>query len=98
MLVHLEKKVQIESQSGTQVGVLLFDEAPTDILAKYSDYSNIFSAENVVKLLEQSRMNDYAIQLKKSKQPIFNLIYSLGLVGLEILKIYIETNLANNFI
>ena len=44
------------------------------------------------------RMNDYAIKLKKSKQPLFRLIYSLGLVKLETLKIYIKSNLANGLI
>lgn len=35
----------------TQVITLLFDEAPTMILAKYSDYNNIFSRENVIAFL-----------------------------------------------
>ena len=36
--------------------------------------------------------------LKKYKQPSIRPIYSLKQVELEILKIYIETNLANSFI
>lgn len=36
--------------------------------------------------------------LEKSKQPSYEPIYSLGLIKLKILKIYIEANLANNFI
>ena len=43
-------------------------------------------------------MNEHAIELEKSKQPPFGLIYSLGPVELETLKTYIETNLANGFI
>ena len=43
-------------------------------------------------------MNNYVIELEKNKQLSFRLIYSLGLVELKILKMYIETNLANNFI
>ena len=43
-------------------------------------------------------MNEYAIKLEKGKQPSFGLIYSLRLVELEILKTYIEINLANGFI
>ena len=44
------------------------------------------------------RMNDHAIKLEKGKQLLFDLVYSLGPVELETLKIYIKTNLANNFI
>ena len=43
-------------------------------------------------------MNEHAIKLKEGKQPPFGPIYSLGLVELETLKTYIETNLANGFI
>ena len=43
-------------------------------------------------------MNEYAIELEESKQPLFGPIYSLGLVELETLKTYIETNLGNGFI
>ena len=43
-------------------------------------------------------MNEHAIELEKDKQPLFRPIYSLGPVELETLKIYIKTNLANNFI
>ena len=38
------------------------------------------------------------IELEKGKQPPYRPIYSLGPVELETLKIYIETNLANDFI
>ena len=43
-------------------------------------------------------MNEHAIELEEGKQPLFGPIYSLGPVELEILKTYIETNLANGFI
>ena len=43
-------------------------------------------------------MNEHAIELEEGKQPPFGPIYSLGPVELEILKTYIETNLANGFI
>ena len=43
-------------------------------------------------------MKDYVIELEKDKQPFFDPIYSLGLVELETLKIYIKTNLVNSFI
>ena len=90
MPVHLEKQVQ--------VGALLFDEASIEVLAEYSDYSNVFSVKNVAKVPENTGINEYAIELEESKQPLFGPIYNLGLVELEILKIYIKINLANGFI
>ena len=65
---------------------------------EYSDYSNFFSAENAAELPENTGMNKYAIELEESKQPPFRSIYSLGPVEFEMLKTYIETNLANGFI
>ena len=67
-------------------------------MAEYSNYSNVFSAKNTVELLKNSKMNEHAIELEKDKQLSFRLIYSLAQVELEILKIYIKTNLANKFI
>ena len=100
MPVHSEKQAQIkaEAQSRVQVGALLFDEAPTKVPAKYSDYSDVFSAENAAELPENTGINEHAIELEEGKQPPFRPIYSLGLVELETLKTYIETNLANSFI
>ena len=43
-------------------------------------------------------MNKYTIKLEEDQQPLFGPIYSLGQVELEMLKTYIETNLANGFI
>ena len=43
-------------------------------------------------------MNENSIKLEEGKQPPFGSIYSLDLVKLEMLKTYIETNLANGFI
>ena len=106
MPVHSERQAQIEAeahidaqgQSGAQVGALLFDEAPTEVPAEYSDYSDVFSAENAAELPENTGMNEHAIKLEEGKQPLFGPIYSLGLVELETLKTYIKTNLANGFI
>ena len=67
-------------------------------MTEYSDYSDVFSAENAAELPENIGMNEYAIELEEGKQPPFRPIYNLGPVELETLKIYIETNLANNFI
>ena len=93
--MHLKKWAQIKNKA--QVEALLFDKAPTEISAEYSNYSNVFSAENTAELSENIKINEYIIKLEEVKHPLFKPIYSLSLVELEILKIYIKTNLANGF-
>ena len=92
------EKMPVHFKKDAQVRALLFDEALTEVPAEYSDYSNVFSAENAIELLENTGMNEHAIELEEGKQAPFGLIYSLGPVELETLKTYIETNLANGFI
>ena len=55
MFVHLEKQVQIK--------VLLFNKVFTKILAEYFNYSNIFLAKNVAKLLKNLEINKHIIEL-----------------------------------
>ena len=102
MAMDPDRKAQIKAQSGAQsraqVGALIFNKASIEVPAEYSNYSNVFSVENIVKLPKNTGMNKYAIELEKSKQLPFRPIYSLGPVELETLKTYIETNLANGFI
>ena len=98
MAMDPDSKAQIGIQNGVQVGVLLFDEAPTEVSADYSNYSNIFLAENAAELYENTEMNEHTIKLEEGKQPSFRPIYSLGQVELKTLKTYIEINLANGFI
>ena len=57
------------------------------ILTEYSNYNDVFSTKYVANLLEYIKINNYAIKLKKDKQPLFGPIYSLDLVMLEILKL-----------
>ena len=79
-----------------QIALLVIKKV--QILFKYSDFSNGFSKEKTSILLEASNLNQHAIELEKSQQPPYRLIYSLCLVKLEMLKTYIKTNLANSFI
>ena len=92
------EKILVHFKKQAKFGALLFDEALIEILAEYSNYSNVFLAENVVELPKNSRINEHAIELEEGKQLPFKPIYSLDLVELETLKTYIETNLANGFI
>ena len=80
------------------MGPYYFDKAFTEVLTEYSDYSNIFSAENAVELPENTEMNEHAIELEEDKQLPFGPIYSLGPVEWETLKNYLKINLANSFI
>ena len=58
----------------------------------------MFLVKNAIVLSKYTRINDHIIKLEKVKQLSFSLIYSLEPVELEILKTYIKTNLANDFI
>ena len=94
MPVYSKRQAQIKAQ----VGALLFNQAFIEVPAEYSDYSNVFSAEYVAELPENTEMNKHAIKLKEDKQPPFGPIYSLGPVELKTLKTYIKTILTNSFI
>ena len=61
------EEMPVHSKKQAQVGALLFDEAPTEIPAEYSDYSDVFSAENIVELPENTRINEHAIKLEEGK-------------------------------
>ena len=61
MLIHLGKKAQIKAQ----VGVLIFNNAFTIVIVKYSDNSDVFWAKNIAELLDHSKINDYTIKLEK---------------------------------
>ena len=104
MAMDLAKKAQFEAQNRAQiqdraqVGILLFNKAPTKVPVEYSNYTNFFSAENAAELLENIGINEHNIELEEGKQPPFGPIYSLGPVELKTLKTYIKTNLANGFI
>ena len=94
MPVYFKRQAQIKAQ----VRALIFNKTLTEVLADYSNYSNVFLAEYAAELSENIRINEYTIKLQEDKQPPFGPIYSLELVELETLKTYIKTNLANGFI
>ena len=82
-----------------QISGLIAEEAPTKVPAEYSNFADVFSLDLVSELPEHTRINNHAIKLVNGCQQLpYGSIYSLELVELEILKAYIETNLANGFI
>ncbi len=92
----LGSKMSIHPARKAQIASLLTEEVT--ILAKYLDYTDVFLKDSAAELLKQTDLNEHAIDLIESKQPLYRFIYSLGPVELKILKTYIETNLANSFI
>lgn len=62
------------------------------------DYADVFLFDFKIKLFENIDINKNDIKLIKDKQPLYELIYSLKLVELEILKTYIKTYLKTRFI
>lgn len=75
------------------------DKALTSISSSYIDFVDVFFKNLIVKLPEYIKINNYTIKLKKaSSHPMDLLNYAKEPVKLEILKIYIKTNLANCFI
>lgn len=57
MTIHLERKAQI--------AFLKAEEAPVSVPAKYLNFANVFSEKLTVVLLEYTKINTYAIDLKK---------------------------------
>ena len=80
-----------------QISALINRKALTKVPNKYVDFAIVFSLELAFKLSEHTKINDYAIKLVNGQQLPYWPIYSLEPVELEILKAFIETNLANEF-
>ena len=80
----------------TQIASLLTEEVKIPI--KYSDFTDVFLDKKALMLPEHTKLNEYAINLKNCKQPPYGPIYSLGLMELKTLKIYIKTYLKTGFI
>ena len=91
-------ELNVNSSYRPQISGLIVKEATTKISAKYLDFADIFSPNLAFKLPEYTGINDHAIKLVDCQQPPYRRIYSLGPIELGILKAYIKTNLANEFI
>ncbi len=69
-----------------------------EIPNKYADFVNIFSPKLTTELPKHTSINNHAIELVDYWQPLYSSIYSLELMELEILKVYIKNNLVSGFI
>ena len=81
-----------------QAQIFLLDIEKVTISSEYADYTDVFSPNSTTELPKYTDINNHFINLIDDKQPPYGLINSLRPVGLEMLKTYIETNLANSFI
>ena len=82
----------------SQVQVALQTSEKSGISTKYSNFFNVFSSDSVAELPEYTGINYYSIDLLDNEQLRYSQIYSLGQVEIEMLKTYIEANLASSFI
>ncbi len=96
--VSVLKATTIYPFRATQIAVLQWDKAPTEISAEYSDNADVFSSDLAMELSENTGLNEHAIELVEGKPPPYGPIYALSLVELETLKIYIKTHLKTGFI
>ncbi len=78
--IHPSRVLQVLDNS--ILAVLQWDKAPTKIPAEYSDYADVFSSDLAMELLENSEINEHAIELIKGKQPPYKPIYALSPVEL----------------
>ncbi len=74
------------------------NKAPIKVSSRYTDFANVFSSKLAVELFKHTKINNHAIKLVDDWQPPYGLIYSLDLVELKTLKVYIKNNLTNDVI
>lgn len=81
-----------------KIASLIAKEALREVFVKFANFADVFFSDLMFKLFEYIGINNHAIKLVDSQQLFYQLIYSIGPIELEILKVYIETNLVNGFI
>lgn len=90
--------IKFHPSQASQLVVLQWSKTSTKILAKYTDYADIFLFHLAMEFPENSNINEHTIELIEGKQPLYGSIYALNLVELEIFKAYIKTHLKTRFI
>lgn len=87
-LIHYSKKALISG----------LDVKKVTIFIKYEDFADVFSYKSAKNLPKHFGINNHLIALEKDKQSLYEQIFRLKLMKLEILKTNIKINLANSFI
>ena len=88
---------EVHPSRRAQTAYLKVDKVPTEVSSKYANFADVFSPKLAAELPKHG-ISDHDIELVDDWQPPYGFIYSLGLVKLETLKVYIENNLVNGFI
>ena len=94
--INLNNKVYPSKK--TQIAHLKVNKAFTKVSGEYTNFADVFLPKLAIKLFEYIEINNHNIELVDDQQPFYGPIYSLNLVELEILKIYIKNNLSHDFI
>lgn len=58
-----------------------------NISMKYLDFAKVFFFDSAIEVSEYFTINNHIINLEKGKQPLYGLIYSLGLIQVKTLYI-----------
>ena len=77
------KLIKVYPDRKVQIAILIADKACITILAKYSDFANIFFKESATILPEHTKINTHTINPEERKQLFYGSIYSLEPVELE---------------
>lgn len=67
-----------------QITQLKVDKALIEVFGKYADFADIFFFKFTIELSKHIKINNDAIKLVDDWQSLYNFIYSLDLVELEI--------------
>ena len=71
---------------GFQISDLIAEEAFIKVIAKYSNFEDVFFLDLAFKLPKHTRINNHAIKLVDGQQPPYRPIFNLKLMELETLK------------
>lgn len=81
-----------------QIAFQIAIKALKAILFKYANFADVFPSDYAIILPEYNGINNYFIDSIDRRKPYYNFNDNGEPVKLEILNIYIEINLINNFI
>ena len=65
--IRKRQEIPVHAEKQAQVGALIFNKALTEVSVEYSDYSNVFLAENAAEIPENTKINEHAIKLEEGK-------------------------------
>ncbi len=88
----------MHSLQKSQITYLKTNEILIEVSSKYAHFADTFLPKLAIKLFKHPGINNHTIELINNLQLLYNPIYSLGLIKLEILKVHIKNNPANSCI